>query len=186
MAAATVALMLAWTVTQAISGPRHSDRAPSANPPARMIGETLLVGDADPRLWREVLGTLPACPRRVEILDANTLSEEAREKIRGLDAFVLAGQQTVVVIKQGTSLRQAQFGDAFDRLVLASVIWHEMSHAEGADESSALEREQHLWRRLVVARRVDASLGLAYIARLDETKRTRPPAAGSRAQSSSK
>ena len=120
------------------------------------------------------------CPRARGALKSSmrTLCQKRRAKSRGLDAFVLAGQQTVVVIKQGTSLRQAQFGDAFDQLVLASVIWQQMSHAEGADESSALEREQHLWRRLVVARRVDASLGLAYIARLDETSgRVRPPPA---------
>ena len=91
-----------------------------------------------------------------------------RERVRGLDAFVLGGQTTVVVIRQGATLWRAEVGDAVDRLALASLVWHELAHANGLDERAALEQEQSLWRRFISTGLVDGGVGMTYIARLRE------------------
>ena len=119
-------------------------------------------------MWKKVLDLLPTRPERIEVLDLDALSSLARQKLRGLDAFVLGGQTTIVVIRQGATLRQAEFGDAVDRLALASLVWHEMAHANGFDERAALEQERALWRRFISTGLVDSGVGLTYIARLQE------------------
>jgi hypothetical protein len=55
-----------------------------------------------------------------------------------------------------------------DRLVLASLVWHELAHVNGADERAAFEQERLLWRRFIAAGLVDGTFGLAYIVRLDD------------------
>jgi hypothetical protein len=140
-------------------------------PPVRIIGQTVVVGESDPLLWKAILDLLPARPQRIELLDVNSLPASTRQQLRGVDAFVLAGQTTIVVIRQGATLRQAEFGDAFDRLVLASLVWHELAHANGLDEEAALEQEQTLWRRFIAQGLVNSSDGMAYVARLREVRR---------------
>src|SRR5688572_15967921 len=118
--------------------------------PAHTIGSTVLIGTADIALWTGVLEVLPVRPARIVILSAGSLPAVARQRVRGLQAFVVQGSGTVFVLRDAASLRQAESGDAFDRLVLASVLFHEMSHARGLDEGAALEAEQRLWREFVV------------------------------------
>jgi len=142
--------------------------AAAGDPPIRIVGQTTIVGESDLDLWKSVLDLLPARPGRIQVLDLDSLSDPTRQKLRGLDAFVLGGQTTIVVIRQGATLRQAEFGDAFDRLVLASLVWHEMAHANGLDERAALEQEAALWRRFITTGLVDGGVGLTYIARLRE------------------
>jgi rhodanese-related sulfurtransferase len=138
----------------------------------RVIGTTPISGDADPVLWRGVLDVLPVRPVRIVILSANSLSPAARQKIRGLEAFVVDGDATVYVLRQAVTLRRAEAGDAFDRLVLASVIFHEMCHVGGLDEAAALGAEQTLWRGFVRAGRVEFALGMTYVQKLgDERER---------------
>jgi hypothetical protein len=146
----------------------QSAKGASRHPPTRIIGQTTVVGESDPALWRSVLDLLPARPGRIEVLDLDSLSAPTRQKLLGLDAFVLGGQTTIVVIRQGATLRQAEFGDALDRLVLASLVWHEMAHANGLDERAALKREEALWGRFISTGLVDGAMGAAYIARLRE------------------
>jgi hypothetical protein len=151
-------------------GAEHSRE--NSRRPVRMIDKTMVVGESDPVLWRAVLELLPSRPRRIEVLDLNSLSGPARQKLHGLDAFVLTGNTTIVVIRQGTTLRQAETGDAVDRLVLASLVWHELAHVKGLDERAALEQEQSLWRRFIGTGLVDGAVGLAYIARLEDEARS--------------
>jgi len=139
--------------------------------PARVIGTTLIIGDVNPALWTIVLDILPVRPARIVVLDTQSLSIAAREKVRGLDAFILDGNSTVFVLRQAATLCQAEFGDAFDRLVLASLVFHEMSHARGLDEHAALAAEQELWRGFVAAGRADPAPGNAYLQKLEEQKR---------------
>jgi hypothetical protein len=159
-----------------VSAASQSHNGDSRHPPIRTIGPTTVVGESDPDLWKSVLDLLPARPERIEVLDLEALSGPTRQKLRGLDAFVLGGQTTLVVIRQGATLRQAEYGDAFDRLVLASLVWHEMAHANGLDERAALDQEAALWRRFISTGLVDGGVGLTYIARLREV------AAGKRKQ----
>ena len=146
----------------------QSIRRDSRRPPFRTIGQTTIVGESDARLWKQVLDLLPTRPRRIEVLDVDSLSDAARQKVRGLDAFVLAGHATVVVIRQGATLRQAEFGDGVDRLALAALVWHELAHANGLNEHAAIEQEEALWRRFISTGLVEAGMGRSYVARLRE------------------
>jgi hypothetical protein len=137
-------------------------------------------GDADPVLWGRVLELLPVRPTRIVILDAASLSPAGRWRVRKLEAFVLDGDSTVYVLRQAMTLRQAEGGDAFDRLMLASVVLHELSHVHGLDEAGALGAEVTFWRRLVAAGRVDVALGMTYAQKLGDERRqllarVRPP-----------
>ena len=161
-------VVLALLTGGRVSAASQSHNGDSRHPPIRTIGQTTVVGESDPDLWKNVLDLLPARPERIEVLDLDSLSGPTRQKLRGLDAFVLGGQTTIVVIRQGATLRQAEFGDALDRLMLASLVWHEMAHANGLDERAALDQEGTLWRRFISTGRVNGGVGLTYIARLRE------------------
>ena len=137
---------------------------------SRTIGGTQIVGDCDARVWAPVLDLLPSRPARVEVVDLDRLSAGARQRVAGLQAFVIPGQKVIYVVRQGASLRMAELGDGVDQLILASVIWHEMGHLEGLDEDAATAREQGLWRTFIAAGRVDSALGLTYVARLGERR----------------
>lgn len=143
-------LMDGYTFAAAESQPVGSRR-----PNIRVIGETTIVGESDPALWKAVLDLLPVRPRRIELLDRSVLPQPAQQKLRGLDAFVLSGQTTIVVLRQSATLRQAETGDTLDRLVLASLVWHEMAHVNGQDEVGAFAAEQDLWRRFVKGGLID-------------------------------
>ena len=132
----------------------------------RRIGSTSVEGPADPILWERVLDLLPRRPIRIVIVDLDTLLPEARHRVQRLEAFVLTGTDAVCVVRQGPAMRQAERGDAVARAILASVIWHEMSHLQGMDEAGALRSEQELWRRWRLAGRVDPMIALDYMARL--------------------
>ena len=159
-----------------VGGPGFAAQAPATRDAhraqVRIVGATVIVGESDPLLWEGVLDLLPVRPRRIELIDLDSLTAPARQRLQGLDAFVLGGQGTIFVIRQGMTLRQAELGDAFDRLVLASLLWHEQSHASGLDERSAVEREQALWRRFIRLGLVSAGDGMAYMVRLREAHAT--------------
>src|SRR5262245_4698338 len=140
--------------------------------PHPVVAGPVMAGASDLSLWTVVLEVLPARPERIEILDLASLSDTARRKVDGRDAFVLAGHRTIVVVRQGATLRQAEFGDGFDRLVLASLVWHELAHVNGADERAALEAEQTLWHRVIRLGLVSRGDGMAYIQRLREARLT--------------
>ena len=110
LAVAVLALLTGSRGLAAAQSPKGATR----HPPTRIIDQTTVVGESDPALWKSVLDLLPAHPVRIEVLDLDSLSGPTRQKLRGLDAFVLGGQTTIVVIRQGATLRQAEFGDALD------------------------------------------------------------------------
>lgn len=170
------ALLLTPSVVRADDRPRSDAEATRR---VRVVGGTSIVGDDDARLWRSVLDVLPVRPELVMVIDVGSLPAPARQRLHGLEAFVLEGHPALFVVRQSAALRQAALGDPFDRLVLASVLCHEMAHARGLDERGALAAEQALWRGFVAAGRADPSVGLAYVQRLEEEKRkaAHPPAA---------
>jgi hypothetical protein len=154
-----------------VAGGTAENAIAESRKPVRTIDKTIVVGESDPALWRAVLELLPMRPHRIEVLDLDSLSAPTRRRLGGLDAFVLQGSRTIVVIRQGRTLHQAEIGDAVDRLLLASLIWHELAHVNGLDERAALAQERWLWQRFIATGMVDGGIGLAYIARLADESR---------------
>jgi hypothetical protein len=76
----------------------------------------------------------------------------------------------VYLVNQGATLRRALRGSGIYDFVLATVIWHEMAHIDGADEAKAQREEEQLWMQFVVARRVDSTRGLSYLALLEKRR----------------
>ncbi len=95
-------------------------------------------------------------PVHVAVIDAHEAKPEVRETLLKLDAFTLrldAGtrdrSKVVYLVKQSTVLQEAAKGSPFYEHVLASIIWHEMAHLDGADERGARHAEEQLWTRFV-------------------------------------
>ena len=55
--------------------------------------------------------------------------------------------------------------DIFD-YALAAIIWHEMAHIDGGDESAAQDAEEQLWKEFILRGRVDRTRGMRYLALL--------------------
>ena len=84
-----------------------------------------------------------------------------------LDAFIVEGSRVVYVVKQSALMRGAMAGSSVHRHALAAVLWHEMAHANGADEREARAKEQALWTSYVRDQRVDAVAALRYLRALE-------------------
>lgn len=110
---------------------------------------------------------LPRRPLRVVIVDASEAKPETQRVLQELDAFVVAGSQVVYVVKQSALMRGAVAGSSLHRHALAAVLWHEMAHADGADEREARAKEQALWTSYVRDQRVDGLAALRYLRALD-------------------
>ena len=98
-----------------LAGGSAAAGGPARQPPVRVIGQTIVVGETDPAVWTYVLDVLPARPRRIEILDVESLSIAARRKVEGRDAFVLTGQTAlgpILSIATGDSRRFVHGGAA--------------------------------------------------------------------------
>jgi hypothetical protein len=57
--------------------------------------------------------------------------------------------------------------------MLAAIIWHEMTHLDGADERGAQGTEEGLWKRFVVERRVDPVTAPRYLKAMDDRHQVR-------------
>lgn len=102
------------------------------------------------------IAQLPRRPIHVAVIDADEAKPEVRETLLKLDAFTLRldavtmdRSKVVYLVKQSTVLQQAAKGSQFYDHVLASIIWHEMAHLDGADERGARHAEEQLWTRFV-------------------------------------
>jgi hypothetical protein len=126
---------------------------PAAAQPASEYAQTLA----------RVTHLLPRQPDKVVVMDADTSGRLFDAKLQHVDGFVIRGERVVYLVRQGKMLQRAIKGaGAFD-YVLATVIWHEMAHIDGADEAKAQQAEEDLWTRFVLANRVDSSLGMTYL-----------------------
>lgn len=112
------------------------------------------------------LQLLPRLPVRVAIIDASEARPAVQKILRELDAFVVEGSRVVYVVKQSALMRGALAGSSLHRHALAAVVWHEMAHADGADEREARAKEQALWTSFVRDQRVDAVQALRYLSAL--------------------
>ena len=83
------------------------------------------------------------------MIDADEAKPEVRETLLKLDAFTLRvdavtinRSKVVYLVKQSAVLQEAAKGSSFYEHVLASIIWHEMAHLDGADERGARHAEE--------------------------------------------
>jgi hypothetical protein len=109
------------------------------------------------------LRLLPRLPARVAVIDATEARPDVRTTLLRLDAFVIKGSPVVYVVRQSALLRGAIAGSALHTRALSAVLWHEMAHAEGADEREARKREQALWTSFIRDQQIDAVAALRYL-----------------------
>ena len=122
------------------------------------------------RTVARAIAHLPRRPIQVAVIDANEAKPEVRATLLRLDAFTLKvdavtmdRSKVVYLVKQSTVLREAAKGSLFYEYVLASIIWHEMAHLDGADERGARSAEEQLWTRYVRDGIVDQVSALRYL-----------------------
>jgi hypothetical protein len=115
------------------------------------------------------LKLLPRQPEKVSLVDANDTSGLLYE-LQHVEAFVMRGERVVYLVTQGVTLRKALKGAGVFDYVLATVIWHEMAHIDGGDETKARLEEEQLWEQFIVGRRVDSVRGLRYLALLKKRR----------------
>ena len=108
------------------------------------------------RAVSRAIALLSRRPVQVAVIDADEAKPEVRETVLKLDAFTLRRDEVtmdrskvVYLVKQSTVLHEAAKGSSFYEHVLASIIWHEMAHLDGADERGARHAEEQLWTRFV-------------------------------------
>jgi hypothetical protein len=151
------------------SGPRHGNPASTKDSP-RTIDRTVVVGTIETHTIRAALAALPRTPDRIEVVAADEVLPEIRDRIHRMFGFVLKGSRTIYLIRDSGIIREAERSGGPYLFMLAAVIWHEMAHADGLDEAQARRREEELWQGFVVTRVVDFAFGLAYLAELRAQK----------------
>jgi hypothetical protein len=87
-----------------------------------------------------------------------------------VEAFVNRGGRVVYLVRQGVTLQATLKGPGIFDYALATVIWHEMAHIDGADEAGAQQAEEQLWREFVLAQRVDRARGMQYLTLLKKRR----------------
>ena len=77
--------------------------------------------------------------------------------------FILEGRREIYLTMQSEVLKRALNGSELYEHMLATIIWHEMAHLDGADERGARKAEQELWTRFVRDGVCDEVTGLRYL-----------------------
>jgi len=113
-----------------------------------------------------VLKLLPKLPAQVVIVDPDRAGADIRGTLLRMEAFITKGGRVVYLTSHGEALQGALKGWSLHEYILASIIWHEMAHIDGADEMEAQRREEALWIRYVMDERVDPGDGMRYLAAL--------------------
>jgi hypothetical protein len=116
---------------------------------------------AERKAIAQAMRLLARLPERVAV-DAEQARPDVKATLLRLDAFTIRGSRAVYLVRQSALLQGAVQRQAFYTYAPASVIWHEMAHAEGADEREARRREQSLWTTFVRDQRVDEVTALRY------------------------
>lgn len=115
------------------------------------------------RAIRAALDLLPRRPSRIAVIDPNDAKPDARQTLLNSDAFITRGGRVVYLTSHSEVLKGAETGSRLFVHMLASIIWHEMAHIDGADEREAQRREEGLWTRFVRDRQVDEVTALRYL-----------------------
>jgi hypothetical protein len=115
---------------------------------------------------------LPRQPDQIVVVERDEGSDVRSGKAH-VEAFVNHGGRVIYLIKQGVTLQATLKGPGIFDYALATVIWHEMAHIDGADEAAAQEAEEQLWMEFIVTQRLDGARGMRYLALLKK-RRTLP------------
>ena len=108
---------------------------------------------------------LPRQPDKIVIVERPTAPSQHAGGPRP-EAFVNLGEPTVYLVRQGATLQRASEGPGIFDFALAAIIWHEMAHIDGGDETKAQRAEEQLWREFILGGRVDRTRGMQYLALL--------------------
>jgi hypothetical protein len=139
-------------------GPICVPAAAQAAPP------TAITAPAESRAAiRLALSLLPRRPQQVNVVDLEQVEPEYREVFLRAEAFIWKDRPVVYLTRHSPVLRAAQEGSSFHVRLLAAIIWHEMAHVDGADESEARRREEAMWKGFVLDGSVEAAEGLRYL-----------------------
>ena len=115
------------------------------------------------------LRLLPTEPEQIVLVERPDATGPHKGK-PNVEAFINQGGRVVYVVRQGATLQGALKGPGTFDYALAAIIWHEMAHIDGADEPSAQQAEEQLWREFMLTRRVESSVGLRYLALLQKRR----------------
>jgi hypothetical protein len=120
---------------------------------------------------RQALGLLPRRPPQVWVLGEESIALPDRARFRRSEAFVARDSPVIYVTTHSPVLRAAQQGSSAHVHALAAILWHEMAHLDGADETEAQRREERLWTTFVRDDRVDRTAGLRYLRAMRHRRR---------------
>jgi hypothetical protein len=91
--------------------------------------------DGERKAIAEAVRLLARLPELVAVIDAEQAKPDVKATLLRLDAFTIKESRVVYLVRQSALLRGAVQRREFHTFALASVIWHEMAHAEGADDA---------------------------------------------------
>jgi hypothetical protein len=129
-----------------------------------LLGFSPVGAHADPydQAIARALRLLARQPEKVVLVERPEATGPHKGK-PNVEAFVHEGCRIVYLVRQGATLQGALKGAGVFDYALAAIIWHEMAHLDGADESAARRAEEQLWKEFVLARRVDGGVGIRYL-----------------------
>ena len=152
-ASAALALVLCSTSAHAI--PISPGAADSQRIVAAASEDATAIGRA--------LQLLSRRPEKVAVIDPDDATPQGRKILAKSDAFITEGGRIVYINRHSEVLTGARQGSSLYICMLASIIWHEMAHIDGADEHGAQRQEEGLWKRFLVEGRVDRVTALRYL-----------------------
>lgn len=152
-ASAALALVLCSTSAQAIP----------ISPGAAESQRILVAASEDATAVRRALQLLSRRPEKVVVIDPDDATPQGQKILAKSDAFITAGGRIVYINRHSEVLNGARQGSSLYICMLASIIWHEMAHIDGADEHGAQRQEEGLWKRFLVEGRVDRVTALRYL-----------------------
>jgi hypothetical protein len=120
-------------------------------------------GVADRDALAAAVALLPKAPVRIAVIDVTQNRPPVRDYLLTLDAFTVKDNAVIYVVQQSSLLKAARSGSALYCAMLATVLWHEMAHLDGADERGARRAEEDLWTRFVRDGRADQLTALRYL-----------------------
>jgi hypothetical protein len=150
---AAIALVLCRTPAPAIP----------ISPGAAESQRIVVAASEDATAIRGALQLLSRRPEKVVVIDPDDATPQGQKILAKSDAFITAGGRIVYINRHSEVLKGARQGSSLYIYMLASIIWHEMAHIDGADEHGAQRQEEGLWKRFLVEGRVDRVTALRYL-----------------------